>query len=508
MDVLARHLRRSGHRVTSGLTTDGFENHVVVKAAAEGSDPSELAHGYYRQIKSDLSSIGIRFDRFDDPAHEQNVGRFNKVKDDLVRNLELGAQVVLREEELPADDALPDGAATEDRFCIGGWFAARCPRCEAPAGSFFCEACGDHFEPSEAKEPASRRGKIIAWRRNKSFYLQVLAKAGLPDLWRDMVIEEPFAGIAQRYVDLKGETMRLTVPGLYGLNWPSHGLPTNQICFSYSSLLYAHHLYCGDSVADMNGWANPFLVGDDTFLISATGIDNTIPMLVGVSGCALAQSSFRPFDRIYFNHFLRLDGNKFSTSRGHVIWTGDIAGLSGLNVDLLRVYLSEICPEDGETDLRVSDMIARHNELLALIQPKVAACTATLIKAQGSQVAFDEALLRILDRLYEYQSISLSIDQLRVSRASLPITDWLAAASDFTSANAAYTWLKGLSLLGAPLMPDLSEALWSWLGHEQTVRTEDFFQRPPIRHAASPRLHGRPLSYSDLDSCLPRQYAA
>src|SRR4029077_1423027 len=55
MDILARHLRRSGHRVASGLTTDGFENHVLVKAAAEKTDPSCLAHNYYQQIKDDLN---------------------------------------------------------------------------------------------------------------------------------------------------------------------------------------------------------------------------------------------------------------------------------------------------------------------------------------------------------------------------------------------------------------------------------------------------------------------
>ncbi len=346
MDILARHLRRSGHHVASGLTVDGFENHVLVKATAEKTDPAQLAHDYYRQIKDDLNSIGIGFDCFDNPGHAENLDRFNRLKDDLVVGLELGGGVVYREEKLPVDDALPIDVPIENRICIGGWLAAQCPQCNAPAGSFFCEACGHHFEPGEATAPASRRGKIVEWRRNKSPYLQLSGRTHLADLWRTMAIEAPFAAIAQRYVDLKGQTMRLAVPGLYGLSWPSDELPARQICFSYSSLLYAHHLYSGDCVAEMNGNPNPFIVGDDTFLIGATGIDNTIPMLVGVCGCALAQSTFRPFDRIYFNHFLRLEGHKFSTSRNHVIWTGDIVKLGAVNVDLLRLYLSEIVPKN------------------------------------------------------------------------------------------------------------------------------------------------------------------
>ncbi len=62
----------------SGLTTDGFENHVLVRAAAENTSPSDLAHRYYRGIKEDLASIDIVYDRFDDPAFETNLKRFNK----------------------------------------------------------------------------------------------------------------------------------------------------------------------------------------------------------------------------------------------------------------------------------------------------------------------------------------------------------------------------------------------------------------------------------------------
>ncbi|MEI9997646.1 MAG: class I tRNA ligase family protein [Rhizomicrobium sp.] len=508
MDVLARHLRRTGQRVASGLTTDGFENHVLVRAAAEGSDPSELAHRYYRRIKDDLASIGIRFDLFDDPAHLENLDRFDGVKNSLVRGLEQGSQVVLRSGMLPVDDALPEEAAVEERFCIGGWFAARCPRCGSAAGSFFCEACGHHFEPAEALEPASRRGKVVSWRRDESFHVQLATDGALARLWRDMKIEEPFAGIAQRYVDLAGQAMRLTVPGRHGLDWRAPGLVTNQICFSYSSLLYAHHLYCGDRIGDLNGWPNPFAAGDDAILIGATGIDNTIPMLVGVSGCALAQAAFRPFDRVYFNHFLSLDGEKFSTSRGHVIWAGDISAHGALNVDLLRMYLSEICPEDGETDFRISRLIARHNVLFGSIQPKVATCTATLGLVRDRQMLFDESLLERLERLYEQQCAALSIDRLRVSYASAAVSDWLGETPNLASAESAYTWLKGLALLAAPLMPDLSQAVWKWLGHEDGVLAEEFLERPAIGRLPPPKLAGRILSSSDLDACMPRQRAA
>src|SRR5213592_3774382 len=101
-------------------------------------------------------------------------------------------------------------------------------------------------------------------------------------------------------------------------------------------------------------------------------------MLIGASGCALAQQTYRPFDRTVFNYFFRLEGDKFSTSRGHVIWAEEIAGIEGLNVDLLRTYLSEKCPEESETDLRLDELVERHNELLELVRRSVEAGMALL----------------------------------------------------------------------------------------------------------------------------------
>ncbi len=54
MDILARALRRSGHDVWYGLTTDGFENHVVARAAQLGENPATMAARFHVQIGTDL----------------------------------------------------------------------------------------------------------------------------------------------------------------------------------------------------------------------------------------------------------------------------------------------------------------------------------------------------------------------------------------------------------------------------------------------------------------------
>ncbi|MCK1541303.1 hypothetical protein IVB12_04700 [Bradyrhizobium sp. 179] len=48
--------------LTANGRTDGFENHVLVRAARENIDPSDMAHGFHVKILDDLASVGIVFD--------------------------------------------------------------------------------------------------------------------------------------------------------------------------------------------------------------------------------------------------------------------------------------------------------------------------------------------------------------------------------------------------------------------------------------------------------------
>ncbi|MCK1541302.1 hypothetical protein IVB12_04695 [Bradyrhizobium sp. 179] len=90
----------------------------------------------------------------------------------------------------------------------------------------------------------------------------------------------------------KGQQIRVTVPGLHGLAWNSRHFNTRQILFSYFSLLYAHSLCCGDKDTAGSGKQSPFSRDSDAFLISATGIDNTVPMLVALPDARWARTRF------------------------------------------------------------------------------------------------------------------------------------------------------------------------------------------------------------------------
>ncbi|MGY3361717.1 methionyl-tRNA synthetase [Bradyrhizobium sp. GM0.4] len=503
MDVLQRHLKRAGHHVRSGLTTDGFENHVLVRAARENIDPSDMAHDFHVKIFDDLASVGIVFDHFDDPAHGSNLQRFADVGNTLMDALYAAGSLHFRAVRLPMDDAGSAVTPREERFCIGGWFGATCPICGASAGSFFCEQCGHHFEPDEALKPVSRRGRIVEWTDNISAYLSISGTDRLLRTWHDAAVESTFLEIGKRYIARKGQQIRVTVPGLHGLAWNSRHFNTRQILFSYSSLLYAHSLYCGDKDTAGSGKPSPFSRDSDAFLVSATGIDNTVPMLVGVAGCALGQNSFRPFDRIFFNHFLRLNGSKFSTSRAHVIWAGAIARTPNLSIDVLRVYLSEICPEDTETNLAPGQLVDRYNALLDKISAAIDRCTACINAMPAlTECSVDGTMMTTLDRLYGKQCAALSLDNLRVSRASTSVVEWVDYLDATPDLQTAYTWLMGFSILAWPLMPRITEALWHWLGHDGHPLAACASTPSSQRSGPVPKIEGRRLATVELSEAF------
>jgi len=507
MDVLARACRRAGHRVRQVLSNDHFENHVVVKARAMGRDPAAFARENDRLIAKGLAALDITFDTFPDTGDPAVLARFRDVAGALAGALDAGGKVVLRRESLPVDDAPVAGfeagtAPIEERFCIGGWFACNCPACGAPSGSFFCEACGAHYSPAEAPQPRSRRGNITGFAESACLYLDLRPVKALAQSWARMRIEAPFREVAQRFLDNSRPEIRLTVPGLHGLAWDDRRFRDSQILFSYSSLLYAHHILLGEFLADEGG-ANPFEAGHPALLIGATAIDNTVPMLAGVTGCALAQTRYRGFDRIYFNHFLHLDGEKFSTSRGHVIWSHDLQSVPGLDTDILRWYLCSIAPEDAAGNFVRAECAAFHERVRATLDRRLQALAAILAAEAQTAPDPDPGIGAPMRDLLQTQHECLGGDGLRLRRFAATLDAALALGEAITTPAQAQAWMRGFAILASPVMPRLAQELWRAAGLDGAPQCADFARPARPVPAALPRRDGPPLTRAALDALTP-----
>jgi methionyl-tRNA synthetase len=515
MDVLRRHLERAGAEARMVSMSDAHEAHVLIKAYVEGSSPGEVANRFHRQIVQDLAALDIAYDDLLNPLDPAWSETYETVNRDFLDGIVRKGNAAVRSEPLPTlaegDGARIDGQAWRPRVgdpIVSGWLKGRCPYCAQPLVGFFCESCGGHFAPAQMLDPgpAYFPGRL-RFEERKSLYLEL--RQGPPAILEHLArirVRSDFIAIAERYLRANGASIRLTVPSPWGIGIDDPEISQGQVIFSYSALLIGCHLVAGERYRQLTGAElNPFSVGSDVTCVLSFGVDNAVPFLVGAVGCALGQDTYKPVDHFLVNYFYDLDGSKFSTSRGHVIWGGDIVTLGHAEVDLVRAYLCRRNPEFGKEDFRVDEFLQFHNELGARLTAGVA--EAFRVAARDSAGAFDDAAMRYLDLELRAQSAFLDPDTFDLGGAFSCVERWLERTRAFTATRgAAVAWLTGLSLLSYPILPNAARRLWSLLDLPGTPSLDRLVQEPTPRRApemSTPLPAYRELTRAELDACLP-----
>jgi methionyl-tRNA synthetase len=508
MDVLRRHLERAGADVRMVALSDVHESHVAIKAHVEGTTPTEIANRFHRQIMADLRALHIEYDDLINPLDQPWSGTYETINRNFLDDIINAGNSIVRSEPTPilADNDI-SGPAQSLRPRIGepvvsGWLKGRCPYCDQPLVGFFCESCGGHFAPVQMVNPGTAHfAGTLRFEERPSLYLELRGGASvIVDHLRHIGVRADFLAIAERYLATNGASIRLTVASPWGLkvNYPRL---EGQVMFSYSALLIGCHFVAGERYRQLTGAANnPFDCDSDVECVLSFGIDNAIPFLVGAVGCALGQYRYKPVDHFLVNYFYDLDGSKFSTSRGHVIWAGDIVTLSRAEVDLVRAYLCWRNPEFQRETFCAKEFLKFHNEFGAKFSTAINAAIAAMT-GQG----VDHIVLNYLKLALSIQSAFLDPKTFDLCGAFSCIEHWLRQASAFTAtAKGAGTWLKGLILLAYPIMPDLSQRLWRLFGmpgmpsvnqlegDRMSCPSKDI-QVPPYRQ----------LRQSELNACLP-----
>lgn len=502
IDVLARHLRRRGDRVVVASTSDVYESHMLVKAYQEGRPVAELCAENFARIAADLAALDIVYDEYVNPLDPRWSARYAahnlQTMEDLVGN---GATEIVRE-RIPF---APDG-----RPVVGGWFVGTCPDCGAGAGSYFCEKCGAHFMPQEMGRPGARfpEDEPLEWRDVPCLYLKLRDVEGLFAHMARMGVRADFQAIARAYLERRGPRIRLTTPGDWGIPWPVPGSATPQTIFTYSALLYAANLICGDIAAERLGLdVNAFDPAAGVTTVTCFGIDNAVPFLVGVLGSAIEQRRYKPFDHFLVNYFYDLEHSKFSTNRGHVIWAADIVGKTPASSDAVRFYLASVNPEFETSNFDVAGFVAFTNWMAAELAPALAASQAT--RPGGPPPPPAPALLARLEELLAVQERALDPATFGLSASAGAARDWIAARPALAREPADHGWwLKGAALLFGPLMPRLAAALWESCGHAGEPRLAEFLERRAPAAQPLPLPVAVPIAVEDLRPCFPATLAA
>ncbi|WP_051951164.1 class I tRNA ligase family protein [Actinacidiphila yeochonensis] len=349
-DVLARHLRRSGHEVAYVGYSDEHSAYVPRRAAEIGSTAHRTAKLFGDRMEETLSLGGMHHDWFTRPltdtAHTEYVQRFF---------LELWEAGALEVQELPVFRCAPC-----DRYLYESEVRGRCQYCDDPSDGVYCEACGLPQEPAGLADPLCTscwttpdtttlrrvvfplekwRERLTSyyataqaaaeWRPRLRAYLDGLFERALPDT---PVSREAGYGVPVPLPGWEGHILDTWFSGIWGYVAATARLTEAQ----------------GDREKALALWSDP-----DTRIVNFIGFDCSFSHAVLWPALLLAQGSLTLPAQVVINEFYRLEGAKFSTSRGHAIWGGEF--LRRTNADALRFHLCLTGPEREQNNFSMKE---------------------------------------------------------------------------------------------------------------------------------------------------------
>lgn len=403
-DVFSRYMRMAGEDVLMVSGTDEHGTPILVQAEGEGVSALELADRYNRVIVEDLVSLGLSYDLFT----RTTTGNHYKVAQAMFKAVHSNGYMI--EQTTRGAISPSTGRTLPDRYIEG-----TCPICGYDgARGDQCDSCGNQLDPVDLKNPVSRiNGETPQFVETEHFFLDLPAVSeqlsewlGARSGWRPNVLNFSKNLLA----DVRPRAMTRDID--WGIPVPLEGWEGNPnkrlyvwfdavIGYLSASIEWARRE--GEPDAWRQWWNDPealsyYFMGKDniTFhsqiwpgeLLAANGR--------GAKGGSLSEfGDLQLPTEVVSSEFLTMESNKFSSSRGHVIYVRDM--LSRYQPDALRYFIAIAGPETSDADFTWAEFKRRTNDELVAGWGNLVNRTASLLnKNVGSIPALDD--LQDIDR--------------------------------------------------------------------------------------------------------------
>lgn len=344
-DVYSRYLAADGRDVIYTTCTDDSQTYVTTTARRLGVPAEQLCAESTAKIERSISAMGLSMEGLPpiDDRYRATVLEFFTRLHETDR---------LRERTVRLPYAQESG-----RYLYDGLMTGSCPVCLTGSAGGVCEGCG---HPNNADEllgarsvlepdsPVTTREVTILVlpmeeyrERLTSYFAERLGR------WRPHAAQLVRELLARPLPEIP-----VTVPGDWGIAAPFPETP-GQILYPWVEAMPAV-MYSTWWSADRRGERTEAVdelwrAGSDTELVYFHGFDNVYHwgLLDLVLLMAHGDRYVLPEANIS-NEFYDLEGEKFSTSRNHLIWSADL--LAEVPRDLVRFYLALTAPEFQRTN--------------------------------------------------------------------------------------------------------------------------------------------------------------
>jgi methionyl-tRNA synthetase len=501
-DIFARYHRLAGNDVLMVSGTDEHGTPIMVQADKEGVTPRQLADRYNEVIGDDLFKLGLSYDLFSRTTTQNHY----RITQDLFKTL-YKKGYILKKTTLGAFSP-STGRTLPDRFIEG-----TCPHCKfEEARGDQCDNCGKQLDPQELIDPRSKiNGEAPEFRDSEHFFLDLTA---FVDPLRRWIEDQDHWRPNVRNFSVNLLDSLRPRPITRDLEW---GIPIPlpeyrerddkkiyvwfDAVIGYLSASVEWANYVGRPEAWREWWQNEqaahyYFMGKDNIVFHTIiwpsmliGYGNG---MAGSLGGGEAEPLSIPYD-VVSSEFLTMEGKKFSSSRGVVIYVNDF--LERYDPDALRYYLAAAGPEAQDTDFTWAEFLRRNNDELVATWGNlvnrvlsIAHKNFGVVPEPGELQPEDNALLKTVEGGFESVGALIEISNFKATineamrladEANRYVTDqepWRLLKEDQTrAATVMYTLLRAidsLKILFSPVLPFSSQRLHELLGYSGSLSGE------------------------------------
>lgn len=347
LDIFNRCKKIQGHETFYITGTDSFESHVLSSAEKENLQPLALCKKNSERILRDLKGFDINIDCFVELHNEKYKKDYFLKCEDIINNITDSDNVYELKEEIPFEK-------NEKKALIGCWLSGVCPRCNSPAGSFFCEECGGHYQPEQLLGHTFDKTYNVEYRKCNALFIETSRE----DIYHALRDTKYTVKNLEKYLSSNDSFQtRLTSYDSYDDKLEL----TNNIPFTYTVGLTAFYLQCAEVfIKKMNSKTHPFS-SQNTITVTAYGFDNISAYMTGMLPILRNLDFEKAIDIHFINRFMLLNGKKFSTSRNHALWAEFLIKNETIDTDLLRLFLAKYSPVDDEFDFNLQKITSEVN---------------------------------------------------------------------------------------------------------------------------------------------------
>ena len=498
-DVYARYERMKGNDVLMVSGTDEHGTPILVEADKEGVSAQELANRYNRVIAKDLCDLGLSYDLFT----RTTTGNHEKVVQELFTQCLKNGYIYKGTQKVAISPST--GRTLPDRYIEG-----TCPICGADgARGDQCDDCGNELDPDELINPVSKiNGEVPRFEETEHFFLDLpaLAEANLAWLktrkdWRTNVINFSiglFKEVKPRAIT-RDIDWGIPVPVKDWIDNPNKKLYVwfdAVIGYLSASIEWARRK--GDPEAWRAWWNDPstpgyYFMGKDNITFHSQIWPSEMLAYNGQGSRGGETGELGPLnmpEQVVASEFMTMEGKKFSSSRGIVIYVKDI--LSRYPVDAVRYYISIAGPESSDSNFTWAEFVRHNNEELASSWGNLVNRVANLIaKNFGEIPAIDENEMTdedraLLDETREAFATAGNFIESHHQKAALleamrvvgDINKYISATEPWkikdnparlgTVLHVAAQAVSDANHLLAPFLPHASQKVWETLGGKGT----------------------------------------